>query len=139
VSQPYVPRARVPFEQRRSEVAHVDDQSIRPTRVTGFELTVGAGEATVNVDFPVWFVEKPSMSFGGEFEKNEYLVERRFPTVSVVVVEWKIALPDRPGGGWYVGAILATVTTGRREQRVWVHWQAEGKAIRNPSVHTGAI
>ena len=131
------PRYHLPFERRRADLSQVEQQSIRHTRVTGFELTVGAGEATVEVDFPVWFTEKPSMSFGGELEENEYLVERKFPTVSVVVVSWKKAQADRPGGGWYVGAVLATVTTGRTEHRMWVHWQAEGKAITNPSVSTG--
>lgn len=121
-----------PFETRRADLARVEAALIKPTRVTGFELTHGAGEATIEVKFPVWFVQKPSMSFGGELDEGEFVEEGKFPTVSVVVVSWVMAQKERDGG-WFVGAALAVVTTGKDDQRMWVHWQAEAKAIANPS------
>ena len=121
-----------PFEQRRGDLNRMEGFLVKPTRVTGFELTIGAGEVSIDVKFPVWFVEKPSMSFGGELEEGEFIQDRKFPTVSVVVVRWEKAQAER-GGGWFVGANLAVVTTGKKDHRMWVHWQAEGKAIANPS------
>lgn len=129
-----------PQETRRSDIARIDAFLIKSTRTSGTVGTSGVGEATVEVKFPVWYVERPSVSFGGELAENEYLQEGQLPTVSVVVISWVKALDNRPAGGYFVGAKLAVVTTGRvntdsgQGQHMIVHWQAEGKAIRAPIV-----
>lgn len=129
-------------EARRRDLGRVEDFIIKPTRVTGFVLTEGAGEALHEVVFPVTFTERPSMSFGGELDVDEFVEALVFPTVSVVVVSWAKTMTDRVGGGtnapgWFAGAILAIVTSGKSGQRMWVHWQAEGKALRDPVHHSG--
>lgn len=121
-----------PFERRRADLNRLESNTIRPTRVTGFQLTHGVGEAIIDVTFPVWFIHRPSMSFGGELEEGDFVEDNSFPTVSVVVTSWAKAQEER-AGGWFTGASLAVVTTGKAGQRIWVHWQAEGKAIANPS------
>lgn len=131
-------------EDRRRDLGRVDDFAIKPTRVHGFVLTEGVGEGAHEVTFPVTFTERPSMSFGAELDENEFVVNLKFPTVSVVVVVWAKTMTDRVGGGtnapgWYAGATLAIVTTGKAGQRMWVHWQAEGKALRDPVHNTDDI
>lgn len=133
------PRAPVfsALERRRADLGRVDDFVIKTTRVTGFVLTEGAGEAAHDVEFPVTFTERPSMSFGGELADNQFVEDLAFPTVSVVVISWIKSMTGRVGGGldapgWFVGASLAIVTSGKTDQRMWVHWQAEGKALRDP-------
>ncbi len=125
------------IERRRADLGRIDDFTIKTTRVSGFILTEGAGEGLHDLTFPVTFTERPSMSFGAELETNQFVEDLAFPTVSVVVVSWVKAMTDRVGGGvnapgWFTGAMLAIVTTGKNEQRMWIHWQAEGKALRDP-------
>lgn len=131
----------VPFhsaiERRREELTRMADFSIRPTRIAGFDKVVDPGEVLFEVNFPVWFVERPAMSFSGELPEGVAPVDGKFPTVSVVVARWKKSLPDRPDGGFYSGAFLAVVTTGHAGLEMLVHWQAEGKAMRNPAASMG--
>jgi hypothetical protein len=130
------------LERRRAELSRIDDFTIKTTRVHGFVLTEGAGEAAHEITFPVTFTERPSMSFGAELADNEFVEDLSFPTVSVVVISWTKTMIDRVGGGldapgWFAGANLAIVTSGKSDQRVWVHWQAEGKALRDPVNQVG--
>jgi hypothetical protein len=126
-----------PMERRREELTRMADFAVKPTRIAGFDKTVGPGEVMFEVNFPVWFVERPAMSFSGELPENVAPVERKFPTVSVVVAKWKMVQAERPDGGFYGGAFLVVVTTGHAELEVLVHWQAEGKAMRNPAAGSG--
>lgn len=127
-----MPGAGLPFEKRRSDLEHLEAQTIGPMRVSGFEKVVDSGEVAFDVEFGLWFVERPAMSFGGELDDTQPLTERRFPTVSVVVFRWIKAQADRPGGGYFTGATLAVVTTGPVDLKMIVHWQAEGRAMVNP-------
>lgn len=133
------PRYHLPFERRRAYLDRVDEAVIKKTRVSGFEKVVGTGETSTEVAFPVWFTERPSMSFGAELDENDFAEDTKFPTVSVVVLSWNKNLTERIGGGYWVGATLAIVTNGRAypTQRFVVHWQAEGRAIRNPALESG--
>lgn len=146
------PYARSPGwagEQRRADLARIDDVVIKTTSVCGFELVsvpaaapdataAAVGETTVDVSFPVTFTERPAMTFGGELDVNEFVEANHFPTISGVVVVWRKAHEDRVGGGlqapgWYVGATVAVVASGRSGGfKVWLHWRAEGKAMRDP-------
>lgn len=120
------------FERRRGDVNRAESATIKPVRVAGFELTEGRGELTIDVEFPVWFTERPAMSFGGELDENDFVETGSYPSVSVVVIAFTRAQTERVGGGWYTGASLALVVGGKQAQRIWVHWQAEGKALKNP-------
>jgi len=130
------------LEQRRNDLDRLDSFTIKTTRVNGFQLVQKAGEVIVDVSFPVLFTERPAMSFGAHMDDGQVPEALNLPTVSTVVLSWIKAHEDRVGGGngspgWFSGARLAIVTTGRADHKVWVHWQAEGNAVRNPAQETG--
>jgi hypothetical protein len=96
----------------------------------------GVGEIAKEVVFPVKFVEKPLLSFGGELSENSSPTDGSFPTVSVVVGGWNLEIPgvenqETPDRKYFVGANLLVVTTGVDES-MWIHWHMTGVAITNP-------
>ena len=119
------------LEQRRGELGRVGDMSVKLHRCTGFVTVQDAGEVALDVYFPVHYVERPGMSFGGELAEGHSPEETNFPTVSVVVLRW---IKQKRGemSEWFVGANLGIVTTGREAHQMIVHWHAEGKAMVNP-------
>lgn len=121
----------------QSDREQIEAFRVKPTSVSGRELVkqeTRAGEALIDISFPVWFTEIPCMTFGGELAAGDFVQDRRYPTISVIVVEWTKKQADRIGGGYYVGARVAVVTTGKTGQQIWAHWRAEGKAMRTPLV-----
>ncbi len=120
-----------PFEARRGDVSRAQSVEVQLTRISGTILVEGAGEITVPVSFPVWFVERPGFSFGGELSDNHWPAEGNFPTISVVVTKWDIN-ERSTYGRFYRGADLAIVTEGQNDQQMWVHWHVEAKAFMNP-------
>lgn len=120
-----------PLEERRGAVNRIEAMTGRVHRVQGFIDVEGAGETSYEVGFPVWFFERPLFTFGGEMADNEAPEAENFPTVSVVVLGWKKQEFDMNVSYWS-GAYLGIVTTGRLGHRMTVHWQMEGKALRNP-------
>lgn len=131
-------------EPTRSELGRVDDITVKPTSDVMFVLTQGPGEVVHTVAFTVLFAEMPALSVGGSLDENEFVEARKMPTVSGVVVRWVKALTDRPGGGvndpgWFKGAEVAIVTTGRAGQRMWVHLTFAGKAVRPPLGSAGDL
>jgi hypothetical protein len=96
--------------------------------VSGFILCNGAGELQIEVNFPVRFVEKPAMTFGGELDVNQPVEAGNFPTISVVVTRWILEELDELRT-YFVGASLAVVSTGVANQRMWGHWTATGAAL----------
>jgi hypothetical protein len=125
------PATTAPFDQRRGAVNRIEAMTGKVHRVQGFFTLTGAGERSVEVDFPVWFVENPVLTFGGELAPNEFPEAGYYPTVSVVVLAWKLKTPT-PEVNYYVGAHLGAVTTGKAAQVLIVHWQVEARALRNP-------
>lgn len=131
-------------ELSRGELSSVDDVTVKSTRDTIFVLTTGAGEVVYPVSFTVLFAERPALTFGGSLDDNEFVEARKMPTVSAVVVRWVKALTDRVGGGlndpgWFSGAEVAIVTTGKVEQHMWVNLVFEGKAVRPPLGSAGDL
>jgi len=125
------------FKQFQSEEMRVNEFLTKPTSVTGRELTMNAGEVIIPITFGVWFIERPNVTFGGELDDGDFVEAGAFPTVSGVIVRWTRQKPERNNGGYFVGAEVCCVTTGRDEQRIWLHWRAEGKAMANPAVSLG--
>lgn len=121
-------------EQRRQDLNRIGDFLIVPTVIPGRILVVGSGEIVVPVHFPCWFIDRPNFTFGGELEEGQFIEAGIFPTVSAVIESWEMKKQDRVGGGYYVGARIACVTTGKSDQRMWLHWRCEGKAMSNPSI-----
>lgn len=91
---------------------------------------VGPGEQTRDVNFPVWFQEKPVCSFGGELGDNNVLRDGNFPWCSVMVAEWDTE--DVNSTTFYRGATLVLVCGGSGGGDATLHWRAEGKALANP-------
>lgn len=120
-------------EDRRQQVNRINDQLIKPTRVSGFYEIMFQGTATtqeiaVDVTFPVWFVDRPGMSFGAELLRD-VIEAGNYPTISVVVITWTKVHDLRPGGGYFTGCRFAIVASGRVGEEMMVHWQADGKAM----------
>jgi hypothetical protein len=121
------------MEARRNEVNRVNDMLIKPNRVSGFYEVAFQGEETtqealLDIVFPVWFVDRPAMSFCAELMRD-IIEDGSYPTISVVVVSWTKTKDVRPGGGYFTGAQLAVVASGRVGEEMVVHWQADGKAL----------
>lgn len=121
------------IEARRAYLSRVNDFLIKPNRLSGFyEIefvgTANEQEVAVDVEFPIWFVDRPSFTFGGELVRD-ILVDGSFPTISAVVVGWTKTHDVRPGGGYYIGARIAVVASGREGEQMILHWVMDGKAI----------
>jgi hypothetical protein len=119
-------------EARRAELDRVDNMLVKPTNVSGRILVRGTGELAYELSFPVVFVEVPIMSFGGELDQSDFAESSRFPTVSVVVLNWLKYKPREDSEIFFNGARLGIVIKGKRNQNLWVHWTATGSAMRNP-------
>lgn len=121
------------LQQTRDDHSRVRDMTVKVTRVTSRVLVVGTGEVSIDVKFPVRFGERPIFTFGGELGENQSPTGGIYPTISAVVQSWDKVDEIQPGyGGYYLGATILVVTTGREGQRMWLHWAMEAKALRNP-------
>lgn len=126
-------------QNRVNDADRVASGLASPISIEGTFLVDGSGEASADIVFPVKFIERPNISFGGELHLDTNPVAGQFPTISVVVNRW---ITDPPAALTYtvatlklyfVGAQLLVVTTGPTSQRMWVHWTAKGRAIINPA------
>lgn len=126
------------FEQRRGEVERGYSVRGGVFRLLGTRDLSKAGEVLDVVNFPVWFLERPSISGGGELAPNEALVDGDFPRWNVGVKQWRTT--EQGGVGetglvtMYVGATFIFVAEGPAAMRSTIHWQLEGRALRNPLV-----
>ena len=98
------------------------------TRLSGEVLFAGAGEGRADVVFPSMFVEKPMFSFGGELPLGQPIIDRNWPTVSVIVTDW-LTLTRPPFTRLYYGASLLIVCGGLDTQKLIVHWHMDGKTM----------
>ena len=122
-----------PFEQRRGQVQRAEAMRSRVHRIQGFLDLNGLGTGTQEVAFPVWFVERPSYSQGWELADGEVLEANNFPELHSGVLRFVINTP-LPHVPYWTGAILfINVTAGKDTQKLVLHWQVEGKALRAPT------
>jgi hypothetical protein len=121
------------FDRRAATRARADAVQAKVVRVSGTVEAAGNGEGIADVAFSTQFVEVPTMSFGGQMGFGTVLVGGQFPTVSVLVHHFVTTELPQGLSSLVVGAALIIVTTGPANQLVVVHWQAEGKALSNPS------
>lgn len=120
-----------PFEARRGEVERARRVQGSVYEVWGTVDVIKPGEGLVDVDFPVGFSEKPTISGAGELAEGMVLEDGRFPTWNVGVYKWKKTVRD--GKSYYVGATLVLVVTGSLDMNSTVHWQMKGRALVNPA------
>lgn len=137
----YVPfRPRGIVESRSDKIKRIDSMTVKVQKVSGRVLINGSGEVSVFVPFAVNFIERPVFNYGGELDENERATAGRYPTISAVVVNWsKVKEIEGATEGYYIGSDVAVYTTGQTEQRIWLHYSFEGKAIRNPVVDPGDL
>ncbi len=126
------------METRRETVRRIDAMTVKVTRVSGRLLVGGQGEGSVDVPFPVEFVERPIFNFGGELDVNHRATAGRYPSVSAVIVDWVIIGANNGTEGHFKGATLAVTSRGTAGQKMWIHYTFEGKALRNPLNATDA-
>lgn len=136
---PPTPRTRpptvAPLEARRGAANRLESITGKVHSIQGWFTLKGSGEALLDVSFPVWFLERPLFTFGAEMAADQVLTVGSYPTISVIVHRW--AMKDFPGGvSYWKGATLIAVSGGSDEQALLVHWQVQGKALRNPSGQT---
>ena len=136
-------------ERRRSNISRDIDALGTEHVLKGRSQLQGSGEATVEVNFPITFIEPPNFTFGAELAAGAGgVIPGQFPIVSAIVSTWTLFDPDRAedqsGNGlvfgstsiplrrWYRGAEIACIITGRETQNAYIHWQFSGTAIANP-------
>jgi hypothetical protein len=120
------------LEVRRGEVDRQASAEAQYFKVSGEIEMNGSGEAVIAVSFPVYFVDKPSFSFGAELGAGEPLTAGQLPTGHLVVAQWGERQRDN-GSIVYAGATFAVVTTGPATQTLILHWHMEGVGLRGPT------
>jgi len=108
--------------------------------IEGTFLVDGSGESLKTVNFPVRFINRPSIQFGYELHIDTVAVASTFPMASSIVNRWITDPPIADDGTaveyskvYFIGARLIVTTTGPTNQRMWVHWRASGRALVNPT------
>lgn len=129
---------------RRSQLAQQYDARERLKSVAAQEYTVrgrffaeGIGEFKADVNFPCTYYEKPILFAGAvELEGEDIARYEHFPFAEVGVVGWKTRASADSGqlSRYYVGAYLAIRVTGATNQRAWVPYKFEGKALSSINV-----
>lgn len=94
-----------------------------------FEVT-GAGEASRDVNFPVWYQERPALSCGGEVDPSTVLVTGNFPWSSAM--GGGFITVNRNGIDYYVGCRVILVVGGTADQKATIHFHTEGKGLQGP-------
>jgi hypothetical protein len=96
----------------------------------------GGGDAEADINFPVWFIESPHMTFGGEVSGSVDLTLGSFPIISAIVGRWTIKELDSTetrtfGRKFYTGCQLLISVDGTTD--VIIHYQFTGTSITNPT------
>lgn len=123
-------------QNKAISIADIEQTSAGVTKLSGQIRVDSPGEVEVPLVFPVFFSEKPLLSFGGELKVGTDAVPGSFPTVSVVIGSWSLS-DASPTMLIYKGCKLLVVTTGHPTQRMFIHWHLEGIAYNNASFGDG--
>jgi hypothetical protein len=134
-----MPDIRQAFEHRRGEVERGRAVEGGVFIVEGVIALTGTGEATVDVNFPVRFIEKPVLVGGGGAADNQRIVVGEYPRWNVGVLRWHRVIdeefPDQPT---YKGCTLLIIVEGATQDATTflseAYWSARGKALNNPIV-----
>lgn len=110
---------------RRSQVADsVADYSV----VTGIVELSGTGQGYAEINFPVVFTEKPTVSFGYELGGSRSVF---VPSCSAVVNAWT-GKELKSGGFRYSGCTVGVVVAAEISTLSYLHFTFAGIAFRNP-------
>lgn len=129
------------LEERRGDVERIDESGAQYFKIEGIVQVIGTGEAMARLLFPVYFIDKPTVSFGAELDYGAPTVthstdgtdiDSGFPTWSATVLTWDFRFKS-DGSSLYVGALLGIATRGPNiNQNMNVHWTVQGTALRGP-------
>lgn len=127
------------LESRRGEVERSRSVQGGMYVVDGIIDLRGTGEATVDVKFPVTFIEMPIILGGGAVAPNQRIVPGEFPSWRVGVRAWELAInPETPDSPTYKGCTLVIVVDGASADETTFQshafWTARGRALTNPIV-----
>lgn len=124
-------RKRLVNEQTRAN----DLQSIKGdiSVVPGRVMINNAGEAYIDINFPVRFVDLPNFTSGFETQEGQGIIEGQMPTGTAHVSAWK-TIERLPVSVFYTGAKIQVVTTGQFYQKMILNFSFTGTAITNPSL-----
>ena len=127
------------LESRRGEVERSRSVAGGMYVIDGIISLTGTGEATVDVKFPVTFIEMPVVVGGGGVAPNQRIVPGEFPSWRVGVREWDIVISDDvPDSPTYRGCTLVVLVDGARDDETsfqsFAFWMARGRALTNPIV-----
>lgn len=138
ISHPAVVRAvQQPAQGRQATLALGQAAQAQIFQVYGRVELQGVGEATFSSAFPVWFLDAPQVSFGGELSGNKALTTGSFPTISLIVREWQTK--KRAGRLYYTGAEFVVKAGGTSDMTMIAHWQCEGTGLTNPLLSDSTI
>ena len=111
---------------RRSQVA---DSVADFSMVTGTVKLSGTGQGYTDINFPVTFIEKPTVSFGYELEQGYQLDE--VATCNGVVSDWN-SVEMKSGNVRIKGCSLGFVVDADTDTVSYLHFTFSGMAFRNP-------
>lgn len=119
-----------PLEVRRGEIARVEALAGGIFKVSYSFLCSGAGEGSVDVNFPVAFYERPHCSQGGSLADGSTVEDGNYPWCAAMGADWVTEV--RGGATYYVGCTVILVLAGKTGQEAWIDFGAEGKALQAP-------
>lgn len=129
-----VRNAAVQRQKGASNQAASKSMEGRVHSVSGSVELSTTGEATVDVNFPVIFVERPNFTFGGGVLPGSVLTDGSFPRINGAVVAWQTqkANDSLVENVRYTGVTLSIVSYGTQDQRFFLDFRFEGVALVNP-------
>jgi hypothetical protein len=114
---------------QRRYVETLMEQSVKDGACVGIVELEGSGEALIEIDFPLRFLEKPIFSPGMELRDNQWLSWGAFPTWSATIGSWKTEVVAE--NTLYVGAIIGIVTFNAN--RAGFHYSFKARSLTNPT------
>lgn len=122
---------QVALDTRRRDVDRIDSMLVDRCVVEGTFKMLGSGEGSIDINFPVQFIEKPIFNSGYELESGHAPSSGEVPTCTATVIDWKTV--KRPGDAlYYVGCRVVVRTTGNSTLESHVHVYFHGKHLKNP-------
>lgn len=114
---------------QRNYTETLSEQAVRDGTAAGFVELEGEGESTVEITFPIRFIEKPIFTTGLELADNVWLSFGSFPLWSATIGGWTTAPAENEP--LIIGALVGVYVTGAA--RSILHYRFQGRSLTNPS------
>lgn len=115
----------------------IEAQQSKVISIYGVIAVDKPGEATVDITFPVTFIERPCFNAGLEMQNNESVVLGNYPVYGVTVNRWTYKQATENIRYW-VGCNLA-IRIQAPKGRFFVHYEFLGQALRSPGSNLQAL